>query len=114
MEWLVGVLVFGFGAVVALVARPLARRPWLRVRRAGFTAPRWRIPCRDGEGRSDEVLVTVQHRRIVLRAPDGLPVTFAPLQVGALRAALREAATSPAAADGPGGSHRLATPRRRA
>jgi len=112
MEWIVGVLVFGSGAVAALlVARPLARRPWLRVR-AGFAAPRWRIPCRDGDGRSDEVLVTVQHRRIVLHAPDGRPITFAPLQVGALRAALREAATSPAAADGAGGSHRLTTPRR--
>lgn len=63
----------------------------------------WAIACRDLAGRRREMTVFVSNDRVVLVAPPGEAAVLAPLDVGRLRAALRDAvvrvAEQPAADD---------------
>jgi hypothetical protein len=52
----------------------------------------YRVPCRDIGGRKREVIVFGEAGRVVLTAPPGETAVFAPLEIGPLRAALRDAA----------------------
>ncbi len=54
--------------------------------------PLWRVHCRDIDGTRAEIWVPVGRRHVVLRTPDGETLLFEPVQVGPLRAVLREAA----------------------
>ncbi|WP_216216022.1 hypothetical protein [Amycolatopsis aidingensis] len=51
----------------------------------------WAISCRDLAGRRRELTVFVSSDRVVLVAPPGEAAILAPLDVGRLRAALRDA-----------------------
>jgi hypothetical protein len=51
----------------------------------------WQVSCRDIAGRKREVTVFVRGGRVVLVAPPGETAVFSPLDIGRLRAALREA-----------------------
>ncbi|WP_026421321.1 hypothetical protein [Actinokineospora inagensis] len=51
----------------------------------------WSVSCRDLAGRKRDVTVFVRQGRVVLVAPPGETAVFAPLDVGRLRAALRDA-----------------------
>ncbi|MFF5987711.1 hypothetical protein [Prauserella flavalba] len=51
----------------------------------------WAISCRDLAGRKRELTVFVSSERVVLVAPPGEAAVLAPLDVGRLRAALRDA-----------------------
>ncbi|MGQ0839750.1 hypothetical protein [Actinokineospora sp.] len=51
----------------------------------------WSIGCRDIAGRRREVTVFVRQGRVVLVAPPGETAVFTPLDIGRLRAALRDA-----------------------
>ncbi|WP_106179671.1 hypothetical protein [Prauserella shujinwangii] len=51
----------------------------------------WAIACRDIAGRRRELTVFVSNDRVVLVAPPGEAAVLAPLDVGRLRAALRDA-----------------------
>jgi len=51
----------------------------------------WSITCRDVAGRRREMTVFVRQGRIVLVAPPGETAVLNPLDVGRLRAALRDA-----------------------
>lgn len=51
----------------------------------------WSIACRDVAGRRRDLVVFVRQGRVVLVAPPGETAVLAPLDVGRLRAALREA-----------------------
>ncbi|HET6287628.1 MAG TPA: hypothetical protein VFG15_12880 [Amycolatopsis sp.] len=56
-------------------------------------APRdeWSVGCRDLAGRRRDVTVFVSSDKIVLVAPPGEAAVLGPLDVGRLRAALRDA-----------------------
>lgn len=56
------------------------------------------IACRDLAGRRHDIIVFVDHGRVVLITPPAETAVLAPLEVGQLRAALR-AALLEAAAD---------------
>lgn len=51
----------------------------------------WAVSCRDLAGRRREVTVMVSSDRVVLIAPPGEAAVLTPLDVGRLRAALRDA-----------------------
>lgn len=51
----------------------------------------WSVSCRDLAGRKRDVTVFVSTDKVVLVAPPGEALVFAPLDVGRLRAALRDA-----------------------
>ncbi|MGH3451706.1 MAG: hypothetical protein ACRDQW_13475 [Haloechinothrix sp.] len=51
----------------------------------------WTIACRDLAGRRRTVTVSVREGKVVLIAPPGETAVLAPLDVGRLRAALRDA-----------------------
>ncbi|SDD50771.1 hypothetical protein [Actinokineospora iranica] len=51
----------------------------------------WSVSCRDIAGRRREVTVLVRQGQVVLVAPPGEMAIFTPLDVGRLRAALRDA-----------------------
>ena len=51
----------------------------------------WSITCRDLAGRRRDVTVFVSSDKVVLVAPPGEAVVLGPLDVGRLRAALRDA-----------------------
>jgi len=51
----------------------------------------WSVSCRDLAGRKREVTVFVRAGRVVLVSPPGETAIFTPLDVGRLRAALRDA-----------------------
>lgn len=51
----------------------------------------WSIACRDVAGRRRDLTVFVRQGRVVLVAPPGETAVLAPLDVGRLRAALRDA-----------------------
>lgn len=51
----------------------------------------WTIPCRDMAGRRRNVTVFVSEGKVVLIAPAGETAVLGPLEVGRLRAALRDA-----------------------
>ncbi|ASR39125.1 hypothetical protein BAY61_09295 [Prauserella marina] len=60
----------------------------------------WAISCRDLAGRRRELTVFVSSDRVVLIAPPGEAAVLAPLDVGRLRAALRDAVVQVAATHG--------------
>lgn len=51
----------------------------------------WSITCRDIAGRRRDLTVFVRQGRVVVVAPPGETAVLAPLDVGRLRAALRDA-----------------------
>jgi hypothetical protein len=51
----------------------------------------WLISCRDVTGRRRDIIVFTDSGRVVLIAPPGETAVLAPLEVGRLRAALRDA-----------------------
>jgi hypothetical protein len=51
----------------------------------------WSIACRDVAGRRRDLTVFVRQGRVVLVAPPGETAVLNPLDVGRLRAALRDA-----------------------
>ncbi|MCT2587795.1 hypothetical protein [Actinophytocola gossypii] len=51
----------------------------------------WSVTCRDVAGRRRDLTVFVRQGRVVLVAPPGETAVLAPLDVGRLRAALRDA-----------------------
>lgn len=51
----------------------------------------WTVSCRDLAGRKRELTVFVSGERVVVVAPPGETAVLAPLDVGRLRAALRDA-----------------------
>jgi hypothetical protein len=67
------------------------------------TAPEeWLVSCRDLAGRRRDVTVFVSSDKIVLVAPPGEAAVLAPLDVGRLRAALRDAVVAVGEATDPG------------
>ncbi|MFB9433752.1 hypothetical protein [Streptoalloteichus tenebrarius] len=52
---------------------------------------KWSVSCRDGAGRRRDLRVAVRQGQVVLVPPSGEALVLAPLAVGRLRAALREA-----------------------
>jgi len=87
MVWIAALLGLGAGL---LLAEALRRRHRLTGRHRG--GPLWRVHCRDIDGMKTETWITVGRRCVVLRTPDGETLLFEPLQVGPLRAVLRDAA----------------------
>jgi len=64
----------------------------------------WLVTCRDVAGRRRNLTVFVSQGHVVVVAPPGETAVFAPLEVGRLRAALRDAvvkATVVSAVDSP-------------
>jgi hypothetical protein len=55
------------------------------------TRDEWSISCRDLAGRRRDVTVFVSSDKVVLVVPPGEAAVLAPLDVGRLRAALRDA-----------------------
>lgn len=51
----------------------------------------WSVTCRDVAGRKRDLTVLVRQGRVVLVAPPGEMAILSPLDVGRLRAALRDA-----------------------
>jgi hypothetical protein len=51
----------------------------------------WSVSCRDIAGRRREVTIFVRQGRVMLVAPPGETAILSPLDVGRLRAALRDA-----------------------
>ncbi|ASO18943.1 hypothetical protein FHR81_001209 [Actinoalloteichus hoggarensis] len=51
----------------------------------------WSVNCRDVAGRKRDLTVYVNEGQIVIVAPPGETAVLAPLEVGRLRAALRDA-----------------------
>lgn len=85
MEWITALLGVGGGLVLAAAGR---RRRWTGRHLALST---WWVHCRDIDGSRVEVAVTAGRRHVMVRTPDGEMLLFEPLQVGPLRAALRDA-----------------------
>lgn len=52
----------------------------------------WSVPCRDIAGRKRDLTVLAHSGQVVLVSPPGELAVLAPLEVGRLRAALRDAA----------------------
>jgi hypothetical protein len=61
----------------------------------------WSISCRDLAGKRSDVTVLVSSDKVVLVAPPGEAAVLGPLDVGRLRAALRDAVVI--VAQSPGG-----------
>lgn len=59
----------------------------------------WLVSCRDVAGRRRDLAVFVDQGHVVLVAPPGETAVLAPLEVGRLRAALRDAVVSAAATE---------------
>ncbi|TDC87966.1 hypothetical protein E1161_24740 [Saccharopolyspora aridisoli] len=59
----------------------------------------WHVSCRDVAGRRRDMSVFVNHGRVAIVAPSGETAVLSPLEVGRLRAALREAVVSAAGVD---------------
>lgn len=57
-------------------------------------AHEWTVACRDLAGRRRSVTVIASEGKVVLVAPPGEAAVLAPLDVGRLRAALRDAIVS--------------------
>ncbi|MEV0086640.1 MULTISPECIES: hypothetical protein [Saccharopolyspora] len=51
----------------------------------------WHVSCRDVAGRRRDMSVFVNQENVVLIAPPGETAVLSPLEVGRLRAALRDA-----------------------
>jgi hypothetical protein len=51
----------------------------------------WLVSCRDAAGRRREIVVFTDRGQVVLVAPPGETAVLSPLEVGRLRAALRDA-----------------------
>ena len=51
----------------------------------------WLISCRDAAGRRRDIVVFTDRGRVVLVSPPGETAIMVPVEVGRLRAALREA-----------------------
>jgi hypothetical protein len=62
----------------------------------------WAISCRDLAGRRREVTVFASEDHVVLVTPPGEAAVLAPLDVGRLRAALRDAVVRVAESSGAG------------
>jgi hypothetical protein len=60
----------------------------------------WAVSCRDLAGRRREVTVFASEDHVVLVAPPGEAAVLAPLDVGRLRAALRDAVVRVAESSG--------------
>jgi hypothetical protein len=60
----------------------------------------WSITCRDVAGRRRDLTVFVRQGRVVLVAPPGETAVLAPLDVGQLRAALRDAVLDASKSEG--------------
>lgn len=77
------------------VTLPAARRPIVRYPQPEdenvSNHKEWSITCRDVAGRRRDLTVFVRQGRVVLVAPPGETAVLAPLDVGRLRAALRDA-----------------------
>ena len=56
----------------------------------------WSVGCRDLSGRRRDVTVFVSQDKVVLVAPPGEAAVLGPLDVGRLRAALRDAVVATA------------------
>ncbi|WP_436494811.1 hypothetical protein [Actinokineospora sp. HUAS TT18] len=56
-----------------------------------MSSKEWTVSCRDIAGRRRDVTVFVRQGRVVLVAPPGETAILSPLDVGRLRAALRDA-----------------------
>lgn len=54
----------------------------------------WTVACRDLAGRRRAVTITASEGKVVIMAPPGEAAVLAPLEVGKLRAALRDAIVS--------------------
>lgn len=61
----------------------------------------WSVSCRDAAGRRRDMTVFVSDGDVVMVAPPGETAVLAPLEVGRLRAVLRDAVVSAAAGGGP-------------
>lgn len=59
----------------------------------------WLVSCRDVAGRRRDLAVFVDQGHVVLVAPPGETAVLAPLEVGRLRAALRDAVVRAAATE---------------
>jgi hypothetical protein len=57
------------------------------------------ISCRDVAGRRREIIVFADHGRVVMVSPPGETAVLTPLEVGRLRAALRDAILEAAGQD---------------
>jgi hypothetical protein len=64
------------------------------------TQDEWAVPCRDLAGRRRELTVFVNAGRVVLIAPPGEAAVLTSLDVGRLRAALRDAVLQIDGSDG--------------
>lgn len=58
----------------------------------------WSITCRDVAGRRRDLTIFVRQGRVILVAPPGETAVLNPLDVGRLRAVLRDAVVDAAAA----------------
>ncbi len=59
----------------------------------------WLISCRDVAGRRRDIIVFTDRGRVVLVSPPGETAVMSPLEVGRLRAALRDAVVDAASGD---------------
>ncbi|WP_228717570.1 hypothetical protein [Allosaccharopolyspora coralli] len=64
-----------------------------------MTGNAWQVQCRDLTGKRREVTVSVDDGSIVVVVPPGETAVLSPMEVGRLRAALREAAVTSAESD---------------
>lgn len=56
------------------------------------TRQQWYVNCRDAAGRRRDMSVFVDRGNVVVVSPPGATAVLSPLEVGRLRAALRDAA----------------------
>lgn len=54
----------------------------------------WQVSCRDLVGKRREVTICVDNGNVVVVTPPGETAVLSPMEVGRLRAALREAAVN--------------------
>ncbi|GAA0524423.1 hypothetical protein GCM10011581_44540 [Saccharopolyspora subtropica] len=59
----------------------------------------WHVSCRDVAGRRRDLSVFVNQGNVVVVAPPGQTAVLSPLEVGRLRAALRDAVMNAAASE---------------
>ncbi|MEY8040109.1 MULTISPECIES: hypothetical protein [Saccharopolyspora] len=64
------------------------------------TAKKWHVTCRDVAGRRRDMSVFVERGEVVVVSPPGDAAVLSPLEVGRLRAALRDAVVLAADEDG--------------
>lgn len=65
--------------------------PRTREGKSDVAQDEWSVSCRDLAGRKSDLTVFVNSGRVIVVAPPGDAAVLAPLDVGRLRAALREA-----------------------